>query len=186
VTATLTALHRDATETLTRWNPPDPEQAELRRYYLRHLASYDDGLSRDRLPEHLTASALVISHDAEQVLLNLHGKVGRWLQFGGHCEHGDLTLAGAAARETVEESGIPAVALDPVPVQLSRHEVRCGGGPSYHLDVQFLAIAPRGAVPHCSDESDEVRWFAVDDLPAGTDRVVLDLVQRAVARHFTR
>jgi len=180
------SLHRDASDTLTGWTAPDAIQDELRHYYLRHLASYSDAVWRERLPEHLTASALVVSHDASRVLLNLHGKVRRWLQFGGHCEPGDATLAGAALRETREESGVTGLELDSVPVQLSRHAVRCGGGTSYHLDVQFVAVAPPGAEPVCSDESDEVRWFGVDDLPSDADEAVLDLVRRSLARHAQR
>ena len=35
----------------------------------------------------------------DAVLLTLHAKARAWFQLGGHCEPGDLTLAGAALRE---------------------------------------------------------------------------------------
>ena len=79
-------------------------------------------------------------------MLTLHPIVGRWLQTGGHCESHDATLADAALREAREETGIQDLALDPVPVLLSRHEVPCGPlRPSHHLDVQFVAVAPADA-----------------------------------------
>jgi 8-oxo-dGTP pyrophosphatase MutT (NUDIX family) len=178
----VTELHRDATEILTGWPAPDSGQDALRAHYLRHLASYADGLWRSRLPEHLTASALVISPDGDWVLLHLHAKVGRWLQFGGHCEPGDRTLAGAAYRETLEESGLATVELDEVPVQLSRHPVRCGGVSAYHLDVQFLAVAPDGGVPVRGAESDDLRWYPASALPPDTDDAVVSLVSRSRER----
>jgi 8-oxo-dGTP pyrophosphatase MutT (NUDIX family) len=161
------SLHDDAVAQLTRWSPPTAEQASLQASYLQHLAAHPDGLSRDCLPSHLTASVLVVSDRGDAVLLNLHGKYGIWVQFGGHCEPGDATLAEAALREAIEESGLARLELlGPEPVQLSRHEVRCGPvQPAYHLDVRYLAVAPADAVPVTSPESVDVRWFAADALP---------------------
>jgi 8-oxo-dGTP pyrophosphatase MutT (NUDIX family) len=180
-------LHADAIATLTNWTAPDPEQAELRGYYLRHLALYQDGLWRSCLPEHLTASALVTDPAGGEVLLTLHAKIHRWLQLGGHCEIDDATLAGAALREATEESGLTGLVIDPVPVQLSRHQVRCGGrDDAFHLDVQFLVTATAGAEFVVSEESHDLRWFAVQELPAGVDRTVQELVQRSARRTAIR
>ena len=40
------------------------------------------------VPAHLTASAMVLDHAGERVLLTLHRKGGFWGQLGGHCEPG--------------------------------------------------------------------------------------------------
>lgn len=176
-------LHADAYATLAGWSPPDPEQDGLRQYYLRHLTSHPDAMWRSRLPEHLTASALVLDAATGKVLLTLHAKIHRWLQLGGHCEPGDTTLAGAALREAVEESGLTGLAIDPVPVQLSRHRVQCGGRPdAFHLDVQFLVVATTGTQYVVSDESHDLRWLARDALPPGVDQAVEELVERASRR----
>jgi 8-oxo-dGTP pyrophosphatase MutT (NUDIX family) len=177
------SLHADATAVLARWTPPDDTQAALRAHYLRHLHQHRDGVWRECRPDHVTASALVLSADRSRVLLTLHRKVRRWLQLGGHCEPGDATLAGAAQREAVEESGIADLVLDEVPVLLSHHEVPCGPvRPAHHLDVQYVAAAPDDAVPVRSTESDDLRWFPVQALPADTDDSVRALVQHALAR----
>lgn len=179
-------LHADATATLSSWSPPDAEQGELREYYLRHLASYSDAMWHSRLPEHLTASALVLDATENKVLLTLHGKIHRWLQLGGHCETDDATLAGAALREAEEESGLAGLTIDPAPVQLSRHQVRCGGRPdAFHLDVQFLVVATAGTRYVVSDESHDLRWFPMDALPAGVDQAVEELVERASRRSIS-
>jgi 8-oxo-dGTP pyrophosphatase MutT (NUDIX family) len=121
------------------------------------------------VPDHLTASTLVLSADSSAVLLTLHAKAHRWFQFGGHVEPGDETLADAALREATEESGVTDLCLDPTPVQLSEHAVRfCHPtGDVHHLDVRFVAVARNEAEHSVSDESLDVRWWpvdAVDDL----------------------
>jgi 8-oxo-dGTP pyrophosphatase MutT (NUDIX family) len=160
-------LHADALDVLRAWDPPTPDQAALRDRYVAHLASHRDAMTRGCYPDHLTASTLVVSADLDRVLLTLHAKAGRWFQFGGHCEPTDLTLAGAAAREAAEESGIDDLVLGPVPVQLSEHEVPfCDPrGGVHHLDVRFLAVADDSAAHVVSDESLDVRWWPVDRLP---------------------
>ena len=173
------SLHADAVAVLERWVPPNAEQVRLRTTYLRHLAENPDGLLRECHPDHLTASTLVVSSDGEHVLLNLHGKYSIWVQFGGHCECTDATLAQAALREAREESGIETLQLvDTDPVQLSTHEVRCGPlRPSHHLDVRYIAVAPPDALANASAESLEVRWFSRHALPPSLDAPLRQLVE---------
>ena len=160
-------LHADALALLRAWDPPTPGQASLRDRYVAHLEAQPTGMTRDCYPDHLTASTLVLSPDLERVLLTLHAKAGRWFQFGGPCEPSDLTLAGAAAREAAEESGLDDLVVGTVPVQLSEHEVPfCDPrGGVHHLDVRFLALADESAAHAVSDESLDVRWWPADRLP---------------------
>jgi 8-oxo-dGTP pyrophosphatase MutT (NUDIX family) len=160
-------LHDDALAVLTAWQAPTPAQELLRDRYVAHLRAHPDGLTRACYPDHLTASTLVLSGDLERVLLTLHAKAGRWFQFGGHCEPGDQTLAGAASREAVEESGVAGLQLNPMPVQLSEHEVPfCDPrGGVHHLDVRFAVVAADAARHAVSEESLDVRWWPADALP---------------------
>jgi 8-oxo-dGTP pyrophosphatase MutT (NUDIX family) len=177
-------LHGDAMAVLTAWHAPDAEQEQLRLLYLQHLAEHDDAMYRECRPDHLTASALVVSAGGDHVVLTKHRKAGLWLQTGGHCEPGDETLTGAALREASEESGIAGLTIDPAPLLLSRHEVPfCGPvQPAHHLDVQFVVVAPDGAVPEISDESDDLSWWPADAPPEPTDQDVRDLIAAATTR----
>jgi 8-oxo-dGTP pyrophosphatase MutT (NUDIX family) len=166
------SLHDDASRVLRAWTGPTAEQELLRARYVRHLEAHDDGVFRGCVPDHLTASTLVLSHDGARVLLTLHAKAKRWFQLGGHLEPADRTLADAAGREAREESGLTALSVAPVPVHLDEHVVpfcRPGTGdaarPVHHLDVRFVAVAPPDAEAVVSDESLDVRWWSADALP---------------------
>ncbi|WP_431781138.1 NUDIX hydrolase [Streptomyces chumphonensis] len=167
------SLHEDAVRTLKEWSAPEEPQERLRQAYLDHLASRPDAVRRSCASGHLTASALVVDAAAGRALLTLHGKLRMWLQTGGHCEPQDATLAGAALREATEESGVAGLSLLPGgPARLDRHHTPC----AWHLDVQYVALAPPGAVEAVSAESLELRWFAFDEV---ADASVVRLVERA-------
>jgi 8-oxo-dGTP pyrophosphatase MutT (NUDIX family) len=184
------SLAADALAVLEGWRAPDDDQEAVRRRYVDYVRAHPDALARSGRPDHLTASTLVLGADRSSVLLTLHAKAGRWFQLGGHCEPTDTTLAGAAAREAREESGLAGLAVDPVPVQLSEHAVPfCGSStgpdgrprPVHHLDVRFMAVVPPDARPALSAESLDLRWWPVDALP-DPEPDLRALVELALAR----
>ena len=160
------AVHADATAVLTVWDAPDAGQAAIREALLAYLAVRDDACSRSCAAGHLTASALVVDDAGGHALLTLHPRVGRWVQLGGHIEPGDTTLAGAALREATEESGIEGLSISAAPVHIDVHPVTCSlGVPTRHLDVRYLVRAPAGAQEVRSEESVELRWWPLAELP---------------------
>ncbi|MFF7606876.1 NUDIX domain-containing protein [Streptomyces parvulus] len=169
------SLHDDAVLVLKDHQGQD----ELRQVYLDHLAAHPDGMWKACGAGHVTASALVVDPSRERVLLTLHKKMRMWLQMGGHCEPGDGTLARAALREATEESGIDGLTLAPGgPVRLDRHHTPC----AWHLDVQYAALAPAGAVEAISDESLDLRWFPYAEVSAVADESVVRLLEATLAR----
>lgn len=168
----MTSVHDDAVRLLSDWRPDDETQHALAHAFLGFLAARPDGCSRCCVPGHVTASALVLSHHSEYVLLTLHPKVGRWVQLGGHCEDGDSGLAAAALREATEESGIHGLVIEPEPLHLDVHPITCSlGVPTRHFDVRFLVHAPRGTQPVRTAESIDLSWWPVGALPTDVDSI---------------
>ncbi|WP_091452188.1 NUDIX hydrolase [Actinokineospora iranica] len=164
--------HADAVATMTAWRPTDRTQEALRQAYLGFLSARPDACLRSCEAGHITASALVFDSTGTRVLLTLHPRVGRWLQLGGHCEPSDSTLAGAALREAIEESGIPDLRIDPVPLHVDVHPITCSLGlPTRHFDVRFAVRAPANAEPVRSAESLDLQWWPIDALPPDPDGV---------------
>lgn len=167
----MTDLHADALATLRSWQPAGTGQRALREAYLGFLLAREDACRRSCLPGHLTASAVVLDATGRSTCLVHHRVVQAWLQPGGHLEPADASLAGAALREAREETGLPGLRVDPVPLHLDVHPITCrGSGPTRHFDVRFLAVAEHSS-PMVSDESNDVRWFRLDALPDLFDEV---------------
>ena len=174
----MSTLHKDAVRALENWHAPDAGQEERRQEYLEHLDAHPDGMWKPCKDGHLTGSVLILDASRQHVLLTLHAKLKLWLQTGGHCEPEDTELSGAALREGVEESGIEGLRLlVPGPVQLDRHLVPC----AWHLDVQYAAVAPEGAVESISEESLDLRWFSFDEVGEVADASVRGLLARTRA-----
>lgn len=177
------SLHASAVAALTDWRAPDPAQDTLRHAVLAFLASRPDGCLRECVPGHITGSALVIDHTGTHALLTLHPRFGRWLQLGGHCEETDTDIVAAALREATEESGITDLTIDPDLAALHVHPVTCSlGVPTRHLDMQFIVHAPRDAEIAVSDESLDLRWWPLDEMPDDCDFGLTQLVDAARMR----
>lgn len=180
-------LFDDAVATLGGWRATS-EAADLARKRTQELlAAGPVAMTREHRPGHVTASALIVD-ERRRVLLCLHGRLGLWMQVGGHCEATDGTLAAAAWREATEESGIAGLRLDPDPIDVDIHPVRCApatgepAGPTHHYDVRFVAVCPPGAVEQISDESADLAWFTADELPSPLADGVVQQLAPAFAR----
>lgn len=166
----MTTLHDDVVASLTAWTPDSAAQRALREAYLGLLLARPDAVSRTCVPGHITASVLVLSPDLARTALVLHPLGRAWFQPGGHLEATDATLADAARREVLEETGLE-VELDPTVVHLDCHPITCrGSAPSRHFDVRFVGVARSDALT-ISHESDDLRWWSLDDAAALSDEM---------------
>ncbi|TSD97361.1 NUDIX domain-containing protein [Skermania sp. ID1734] len=178
------SLHASANEVLKSWRVTTDQDESLRQTMLAFLGSAPRGCLREHVPGHITASALVLDESGRNALLTLHPRVGRWIQLGGHCEESDESLPAAALREAIEESGIDDLTIDPALLSAHTHAITCSlGVPTRHLDLRFLVRAADGAIPVCSNESDDLRWWPVDALPETAERdTITTLVELARRR----
>lgn len=178
----MSRLFDDALAVLTGWQATSPVAHDNRKRTLALLEAGPVAMTRAHAPGHVTASTLIVGADG-RVLLHLHGRLGMWMQVGGHCEPEDAALADAALREATEESGIPGLRLDPDPIDVDIHPVRCKpSGESVHYDVRFLAVCPADAVERISAESAALAWFTPQALPAPLADGVVQQLAPAFAR----
>jgi 8-oxo-dGTP pyrophosphatase MutT (NUDIX family) len=173
-------LAADLRAVLDGWSAPTQAQESLRAAFIAHLEAHPDAVLKAGPPAHFTASCFVLDGTGEQVLLTHHKRANAWFQFGGHLEPGDGGVHAAATREAREESGIAALLPLPRPVALDRHAlvgdfVHC----REHLDVRFAALAPEGAAHTTSEESHDVRWWPVAELPAFAEPALVAHVRLA-------
>lgn len=138
-----------------------------------------DPLSRADLPDHLTASAVVVCPERGALLLE-HRKLRRWFQPGGHVD-GDGNLLAAAVREAGEETGLEGLRAVLPAVDLDVHDVRYPDGSAHvHHDLRFLLLVPPDAEPAPNHESTGLRWVRG---PADLDALAADAsTRRLVAR----
>lgn len=146
---------------------PTAQLERLRQEYLGFVGALGVvALRREGGAAHVTASCFVFSADLQHTLLCFHRKGRFWVQTGGHVEPDDTSVSSAARREAQEESGLVALTLVAGRLDLDRHELGSGfGACRTHWDVGLAALATSDELPRVSDESEQVAWFPIDDLP---------------------
>lgn len=169
-------MHRQhLNELLARYARAWPAEGAIARRFADFVREHDDCLLRTCAPGHITASAWIVDARGERALLTHHRKLGRWLQLGGHVD-GESRIEQAALREAQEESGMREFRFarwtaELVPLDLDVHRIpeRRGEPAHDHWDVRFWLQAEPGQAIVRSEESNDLRWFAADELATATD-----------------
>lgn len=169
-------MHRKPVlDLLDRYLELHPDELVPVDHIRQFVRVHEDCFERTCIEGHITGSAWVVSPDHEAVLLTHHAKLHRWLQLGGHAD-GDFNPFLVALRETREESGMerfvePSGAECPVPFDIDVHRIpERGKEPAHlHLDFRYLLVAEPGQTIAVSDESIELRWVALSEVPRLSD-----------------
>jgi len=153
-------------------DPADGQADKSRELVLLLLEQAPQPFSRETFhPGHITCSGLVLAPDGERLLLVHHRRLDRWLLPGGHVEPDDASVAYAARREVVEETGAVLAAdaasgrligmdVHGIPAHRSRRE-------PYHLhhDLLFYFRAASEEL-RASEESRAVLWCSPSEFDA--------------------
>ncbi len=142
---------------------PAPEEEKSLELLFALLEHSTTPFSRDYFtPGHITATALVFHPHRTRVLLIHHHRLQRWLLPGGHIEPDDATLAGAARREAMEETGIALADTGAAPLAgIDVHAIPPKRGEPLHLhhDLIFAFYATSADVIP-SPEAPRIEWCA--------------------------
>jgi 8-oxo-dGTP pyrophosphatase MutT (NUDIX family) len=179
---------RDLSALLAAHAPADVREAGFVERMRALLTRGEVAFARDGYePGHFTASAFVLSPDRTEVLLILHGKLGLWLQPGGHIEPGDASVLEAARREVREEVGLDDLeCLGGGLFDVDVHTIPASAkGPAHeHHDVRFL-FAARTRDVLAGDDAVAARWVPLASLGDATKPDVVasdESVMRAIRR----
>jgi ADP-ribose pyrophosphatase YjhB (NUDIX family) len=115
-------------------------------------------------PLPLPSVTAVVLDDAERVLLVQRADNGRWALVTGCLEPGEQPAAGAV-REVEEETAVLVAAERIVSVSALPLTACPNGDEVYWLDVTFRCRVVGGEARVNDDESVDVGWFELSDLP---------------------
>lgn len=169
-------------DVLSRHSCIDDREESSVRDFVAFMVSLDDpsrATDESRGPEHVTASAIVVSDGGDKVALHLHKRLGIWLQPGGHVEAGE-TVAEAALREAHEEIGVP-VRHESHDGMFVHVDVHPGPRGHTHYDLRFLVRAPEVTPQPADGESREVGWFTWAEADAMADAGLVGALRRVRA-----
>jgi 8-oxo-dGTP pyrophosphatase MutT (NUDIX family) len=153
------------------------------------VLSHPNIFNKNCEPAHLTGSALVVDPKRGAVLLHLHKKLNKWLQFGGHTEY-EIDLSEVALREGTEETGISDLRLFPggteiIPVDIDMHIIsqKDDRPEHYHLDFRYILVTDLPESLHVGeDESNVFNWIPFSEVDAHLheiDPALVRLIRKA-------
>lgn len=156
-------------DTLCRYRSRFPEEAAYAHRACRLLDESPRCFDRETDGLHVTASTWVLNPRRDATLLMLHRKLEQWFQPGGHAD-GDEDVMRVALRECSEETGLPAERirfLSPTIFDVDIHRIPATRlEPEHeHLDIRFLVEIDESLPLPGNDESHELRWVALRDVP---------------------
>lgn len=184
---------RPLLEMLTRYRAKFPTETDVVDRMRALIEAHPDCFERTCRPGHITGSAWIVSADRRRCLLAHHRKLDCWLQLGGHAD-GQAEVEQVALREAREESGMQGFdlvwfdgALLPLDVDVHQIPARWDDNGRQiedvheHHDVRFLLIAHAGQEIRVSEESHDLAWFPLDEVPLRTnEESVLRMLRKAL------
>jgi 8-oxo-dGTP pyrophosphatase MutT (NUDIX family) len=154
-----------------------PRETASRERFLSELDRLADPFDRNADLVHVTGSAIVSG--PRGTVLHLHKRLGLWLQPGGHLDTGEAPWD-AALREAEEETGLPVRHPAGGP-QLVHLDVHLAAESHIHLDLRYLLLCDDAEPAPAAGESQQVRWFALDEAMAVADEGLVDALRRLQA-----
>ena len=160
----------DVINSIKAFKPFNEQEEYDKKEILDFLEHNDDAFLRTNLRAHMTASAWVLNHKHDKLLMAYHNLYNSWAWLGGHAD-GDEDLLEVAIKEVKEESGV--VNVRPVSrdifsleiLTVDGHEKKGHYVPCHlHMNVTYLLEADDSdPVFAKADENSAVGWFGLEE-----------------------
>ncbi len=155
---------------LKQHSPVNKTESDMLSELITFVENYQNCFDRKLSVGHITGSAWLVNKDLTHVFFTHHKKLNRWLQPGGHSD-GDANTLAVSMREASEESGIEDVFVQPVMDQIFDVDIhtiptRKNEPEHKHYDVRFLLEADMNQPLRISEESNEIAWIPVEEIPS--------------------
>ncbi len=151
--------------------PFNKVEAAHQQSVLSFVQQHGDFYKRSLKKGHITGSAWIINPQYNHVLMLHHKKLDRWLQPGGHTEQ-DADVLATARREAQEETGILDLrTISDAIFDIDIHTIPGNKKEAEHLhyDIRYLFETALTTAPTVSDESNDVRWFTLEEIASSND-----------------
>ena len=143
--------------------------------YIKNMRKY---IGHERL---LIVGASVFVHKDGRLLLQKRKDYGCWGDHGGCCELGE-TVEETAKRELLEETGLTACSLELLGVFSGKELFYTypNGDMVSNVNIAYLCENFTGDTINQTDETTDLKWFGLDELPENISPPVIPALKRCV------
>jgi 8-oxo-dGTP pyrophosphatase MutT (NUDIX family) len=170
---------------LRAYRGSDRYEEKMRLRILAFVERHKNCFERNLREGHITGSAWIVNRTHTRVLLLHHGKLGRWLQPGGHWE-GDPDVLRVALREAREETGLTRLKLVSrgiFDVDAHRIPLHKKAPAHTHYDIRYLVEADGRERLGKSEESRDLRWVKLKRVSAvNSEESIMRMVRKTSPR----
>lgn len=155
---------------INNFNPFNEQEDKDKELILELMKCHKDIFSRENKIAHMTASAWIVNHDKNKVLMAHHNLYNSWCWLGGHAD-GESNLLAVASKEIAEESGLSQT--KPITSDIFSLEILTVDGHEkhgkyvsshLHLNITYLFEADeKDSLTIKPDENSGVTWFHLDE-----------------------
>ena len=163
-------MHREnLLQLLDRYKTPFLEEAAMVSRTRRFIMSNENCFDRSLASGHVTGSSWVVNPSRTHALMLHHRKLDLWLQPGGHAD-GNTDIHNVVIKETSEESGIAIEDIKLLSSDIFDVDVHTIYANQYdprheHYDIRFILEIDDNQVIPGNDESHQIGWVALNDIP---------------------
>ena len=158
------------------------ERVKILNYWTSHLGLLKNRLAKKKA-RNLCSAGIILLNEKNQILLQKRGDDGNWCIPGGSLEVGESVEA-AAQREVYEETGLRVSKMELFNIYSgpSQHHIYPDGNEFFFVAAVFISSEYYGDIRIDGQESMDIRFFDIDNLPSNLTKSNLPMFTDLKAR----